>query len=102
MTAPKKSGKTLADLRAAHDKKVIIPNRIRAGLAAMAAAGDDWMYEADFIAASKVSSIDISKFRDQFADFWAELPSTNGKSSLKRAWFSTKKLADKWKEDTNG
>src|SRR5208282_6094699 len=98
-----KPKKTLADLHAAHDKSVMIPNRIRAALAALLASGDDWAYEPDFMALTKpgISSIDISKYRDQFKDYWAEMPSTN-KSRVARVWFPSKKLADKWKENVSG
>jgi hypothetical protein len=94
----KQPGKTLADLRATHDKNVVIPNRIKGALAKMAASGSEWEYESDFLKLSAVSTTDISRFREQFADFWAELPSTNGKSTMRRAWFATKKLADSWKD----
>ena len=93
----KKQGKTLADLRATHDKNVVIPNRIKEGLAKMAAAGSEWEYESDFIKLTGTSTTDFAKFREQFIDFWAELPSANGRSSARRAWFATKKLADAWK-----
>jgi hypothetical protein len=103
MTAPKVK-KTLADLHAAHDKNVMVPNRIKATLETLAASGDDWIYETDFIASAKppLSTTDISRFRDQFKDFWAETPPTNGKSSSRRVWFASKKLADKWKETIGG
>ncbi len=102
MTKPK--GKTIADLRAAHDKKVMIPNRIRAAIAAVTTSGDEWAYESDFMNLVKpaISSQDIAKFREQFLDFWAEMPATNGKSSIRRVWFATKKAADEWKESVGG
>ena len=66
--------RTLADLSAIHDKNVMIPNRIKQALAALAVSGNDWTYEADFIKDAKppISATDISRFRGQFADFWAE------------------------------
>lgn len=92
--------RTLADLSAIHDKNVMIPNRIKQAIAALAVSGNDWTYEIDFIKDAKppISATDISRFRGQFTDFWAETPATNGKSSARRVWFATKKLADKWKE----
>jgi|SRR5579863_10419228 len=91
--------RTLADLSAAHDKKVMIPNRIRAAIAALASTGNDWVYELDFIklALPPISGSDISKFRGQFPDFWAETPPVNGKSSSRKVWFATKALCAKWK-----
>lgn len=102
--ASAKQKKTLADLHAAHDKNVMIPNRIRDTLKALAASGDDWMYEQDFIRLSKppIAGMDISRYRDQFTDFWVDTPSTNGKSSSRRVWFASKALAAKWKDSTGG
>jgi hypothetical protein len=94
----KQPGKTLADLRAVHDKNVVVPTRIKAALIKMAESGTEWEYEGDFVKLTGLGQVDFSRFRDRFADFWAELPSTNGKSSTRRAWFATKKLADAWKE----
>jgi hypothetical protein len=94
----KQPGKTLADLRAVHDKNVVVPTRIKNALAKMIELGTEWEYEGDFVKMTGLSVTDFSRFRDQFTDFWAELPSTNGKSSARRAWFATKKLADAWKE----
>jgi hypothetical protein len=96
--------KTLADLHAAHDKNVMIPNRIRQALELLKASGDDWAYEPDFMALTKpgISAIDISKFRGQFTDFWAETPAVNGKNTIKRVWFASKTLANKWKETAGG
>lgn len=100
----KSKGKTIADLRALHDKSVVMPNRINAAIAALAATGDSWAYEADFMKLAKppIGAQDISKWREQFTDFWAEMPSTNGKSQIRRVWFATKKAADEWKESTGG
>jgi|SRR6266404_6062155 len=91
--------KTLDDLRAAHDKDVIVPNTIKAALARLADSGDAWAYEGDFmkLVSPGISTTDISRFRDQFEDHWAVMPSTNGKSSVRRVWFASKKAAAEWK-----
>lgn len=104
MKQQKKQGRTIADLRATHDKSVVIPNRIKAAIAALAGSADEWIYEVDFMKLAKppLGSQDIAKFRDQFADFWAEMPSTNGKSQVRRVWFATKKAADEWRESIGG
>lgn len=89
-TAKKKSAKTLADFRAAHDKNVIIPNKINAALAAMAAEGSEsWEYEVDFLRRASVSTTDLAAFRQQFERHIVE---TTGKS-VKRVWFATEKAA---------
>ena len=98
----KTKGKSLADLRAAHDMSVIIPNRIKVGIEAMIKAGDDWMYEGDFLALIKVNPPSLSKYREQFQGFWADLPTTNGRGTARRAWFATKKLCSDWKETVGG
>ena len=94
---------TLADLSAAHDKKVIVPNRIRAAIETIKAKGFDWVYEGDFIklAVPPISGTDISRFRDQFADFWADTPPVNGKSTARKVWFASKALCAKWKASLN-
>lgn len=100
----KAKGRTIADLRATHDKSVVIPNRISAAIAALVQSGDEWIYECDFMKIAKppISSVDISRYRDQFSDFWAEMPTTSGKSSIRRVWFATKKAADQWREVSGG
>lgn len=96
--ATKLTGKTLADLRAVHDKSVVIPNRIRAAITKMALDGpENWLYEVDFMKLANVGVIDMRDFREAFKDFWAEMPATNGKSTARRVWFATKKAADAWK-----
>lgn len=95
MTKPK--GKTIDDLRALHDKNVVIPNRIRDGLAKVVASGDEWLYESDFLKLTGISVTDIAKFREEFTDFWSEVPAAAGKNTIRRVWFATKKAADAWK-----
>lgn len=91
--------RTLADLAAVHDRKVVVPNKIKAALAALAASGQDWAYESDFIKLTvpSISGADIAKYRDGFADFWDVMKPTDGKSAARRVWFTSKALADKWK-----
>ncbi len=90
-TAPKKKAvKTLADFRAAHDKNVIIPNKIRAALAAMAIEGpESWEYEVDFLRRAGVSTTDLGAFRDQFEEYIVEAKA----KTVKRVWFATEKAA---------
>jgi hypothetical protein len=104
MTKPKPKGKTIADLQAAHDKNVIIPNRIRAALDALLSSDDAWAYEIDFMKLSKppLGSQDISKYREQFAEYWAEMPSVNGKSQIRRVWFATTDAKKEWENSING
>jgi hypothetical protein len=101
MTASKK---TIADLRAIHDKSVVIPNRIKGALAALKASGDAWTYETDFIRMAKppLSSIDISRFRDQFSEYWADMPAVDGKKTARKVWFTTPAGKKAWEEGFNG
>lgn len=103
MTDPKQSakpsmgraptrGKTLADFRAAHDKNVIVPAKIRKVLADMEAEHpENWCYEGDLIKAAGVSQTDMATFRDQFAEHIVE---TSGRTP-KRVWFASAKAAAK-------
>ena len=93
MTAAKP--RTLADFRAAHDKNVIVPNKIRKALEDLKKIGPEhFEYEAEVIKLSGVSQTDIGVFRDQFAEHIVETPAQHGKSS-KRVWFADPKVAAK-------
>lgn len=91
--------RSLADLSAVHDRKVVVPNKIKAALTTLAASGDDWMYESDFLKLTVpfISNTDIAKYRDQFVEFWDVMKPTDGKSSARRVWFASKVIAAKWK-----
>lgn len=104
MTKPKPKGKTIADLRAVHDRSVVVPNRIKSAIAVLAASDDSWAYEIDFLKLAKppIGSQDIAKFRDQFADYWAEMPGINGKAQIRRVWFATTEAKKEWEESVNG
>lgn len=103
-TAPSK--KTLADLAAVYDRKMIVVKKIKDALAVLKATGDDFAYENDFCAfvRPRISHADLAKHRPDFAEFWTELPalSFKGGSSARRAWFPTKALTKKFKETCGG
>lgn len=90
--ATKPTGKSLSDFRAVHDKSFVIPNKIRAGLAAL---GDGWDYEPEFIKLCGVSVLDFARFRDEFADHYVTV---GGSKSSKRAWAGTKATAAKMRD----
>lgn len=96
--------KTIAALRAIHDKSIVIPNRIRGAIAALKASGDDWAYETDFIRMAKppIGTHDIARFRDEFAAHWADMPSVDGKKSARKVWFATPAGKKAWEEGFNG
>ena len=90
----KVSGKDLEAFRAMHDKSFIVPKRIQEGLAAL---GDSWEYEAEFIKRGCVSQTDFAAYRDQFSDFFLETVGTGGARG-KRVWAGTKAFAKKLRE----
>ena len=88
----KAAGKTLADYRSAHDKNVIVPNKIRKALAEMEAEGaENWEYEQDFMRRAGLCQTDIGTFRPQFEDHVVE---TGGRKPRK-VWFASAKVAEK-------
>jgi hypothetical protein len=94
--------KTLAELRARHDRNVVIPNRIREAIEILKKSGDHYAYEGDFMKLVKpaISTTDIGKFREQFTDYWVDLPIVPGTTSgnYKRAWFATPALKKEWED----
>lgn len=93
MATPK--GKTLGDFRAVHDLNVIVPNKIRAALAAMLKeSNEQWEYEVDFMKRATISPTNIAAFRDQFAEHIVQTPHVHGRQS-KRVWFADPKVARK-------
>jgi hypothetical protein len=88
--------KTLADFKAAHDPNVIVPNKIRATLAAIEKTGPEhYEYEGDFLKLSGLSTTQLAMFRDQFAAYIVEAPMGNGRKSVKRCYFGNVKVAAK-------
>lgn len=79
-------GKDLEAFRALHDKSYLVPKKITEGLAAL---GDSWEYEAEFIRRCGLSQTDMGAYRDKFHEFYISVPGKNPK----RAWAGTKKFA---------
>lgn len=93
MAAARKRAKTVADFRAAHDPSVIVPNKIRKALEAMAREGkENWEYELDFIKRAGISQAQCSQYREQFQDHVVETAVQHGRSS-RRVWFASTKVA---------
>lgn len=80
--------KGLADFRAAHDKDFIIPQKLKAGIEALGAAG--WEYEGQFQKTNGISQTDGSRYREEFKDFIVLL-----ESGKKRIYCGSKALATK-------
>jgi hypothetical protein len=78
--------KDLSAFRAAHDRSVIVPQKINAALADLAAkeGPEGWEYEGEFMKRANISQTDIGAFRDQFEKHIVE---TKGQRA-KRVWFA--------------
>jgi len=92
----KQPAKTVADFRAAHDPQIVIPTKIRAALAQLAKAGPEhWEYEGDLIKMAGIGNTTFAQYREQFADHMIEVPGGNGRSSNRRVYFGSAKVAAK-------
>jgi hypothetical protein len=82
----KAAKKNLDSFRSIHDRSVTVPNKIKAGLAALRKAdgAEGWEYEADFVKRAGLSQTDLGAYRGQFE---AHIVETKGKSA-KRVWFA--------------
>jgi hypothetical protein len=84
--------KNLADFKAQFDPAVVIPNKIRAALEALAKEGREaWEYEQDFLKRCRVSPPHLSPFREQFLQHIVEVRDP-GKNPRK-VWFADPKVA---------
>jgi hypothetical protein len=87
--------KTLADFKNAHDPNVIVPNKIKAALAAIEKDGaENWLYEVDFLKLSGLSVTQLAAYRDTFEAHIVVAPATHGKTT-KRIYFGNAKVAAK-------
>lgn len=84
--------KTLDQFRALHDKDLIVPTKIKEGLAKL--GPDGWEYEADFMKLCGLCNTDFARYRDSFAEFFL---STTGKNQ-KRVWAGSRALASKMRQ----
>lgn len=98
MTASKKStpaksktGKSLDDFRAAHDKNFIVPKKIEEALKKL---GEGWEYEVDFIRLCGLSTTDFAMFREQFEGHYINV----GGRNPKRVWSGSKATIAKMSE----
>jgi hypothetical protein len=85
--------KTVSDFRYAHDLNVIVPNKIRAALAAMLKEGpEQWDYETDFVTRAGISNSQLGMYREQFLSHIVETSSHKGRTA-RRVWFADPKIA---------
>ena len=99
MPKPKKDA---ASFRAQFDKSVIIPTKLREGLADLAKkeGAEAWETENDFFRRAGVANVDGASFRDEFAPHIVE--ARNKSRSSQRIWFADAKLAKSMREKIGG
>ncbi len=88
--------RTLATFRQAHDRNVIVPNKIRGALEQIRKVGPEhYEYEVDLIRMAGISQSDMGLFRDQFEDHIVLTSTTPGNRNPKRVYFGDPKVAAK-------
>jgi hypothetical protein len=87
-----KKGRTLKDFRAAHDRNVIVPQRLKEVLARLEKeqGPEHYEYELDLGKLAGVGMQDINVFREQFQD---HVVTVRVKGNERRVWFATAKAA---------
>ncbi len=85
--------------RATHDRRVLVPEKFRAGLASLEKefGPEGWEYDADFRKRAKVGPPDMTQFRDGFKDYQVEVPA-QGDKPARIVWVATTKAAKKFRE----
>jgi hypothetical protein len=88
--------KTIADLRAAHDKSVINPRKVEATFAAMLKEGKETNeYEADFMKRAGLANNEVGDVRKLFAKHVVVVAALNSKKAPRNVWFADAKVAAK-------
>lgn len=83
----------LPEFRKLYDKNVIVPDKIRGALEALAKKRSDgtaFLAEVPFLKSAALSTTDLALFREQFAAFYVNVGTER---QPKRVWFGTKKAA---------
>lgn len=93
-SAPAVKGNDFGAFQAQFDKNFIVPKKIRETLAAL---GDSWLTEVDFLKHSGISTTDLAKFREEFEAHIVVTNAQHGKSQ-RRLWVGTTKMAAKMRE----
>jgi hypothetical protein len=88
--------RTAADFKHAHDVSVIVPTKIKAGLAAMLKIGPEhFEYDEGFRALCGLQASQLAVYRDQFKQHWFVTPGRSSNKGGKRVWFGNAKVAAK-------
>lgn len=102
-TATKPKPRTAADFKANHDRSVIIPNKMRAGLAALVKIGKEhYEYDEGFRALCGLQAAQLAEYRDspEFRKHWFMTEGRSSNKGAKRVWFGDSKLAAKLRPKT--
>lgn len=88
--------RTAADFKAAHDPNVIVPTKIRVGLAALLKVGPEhFEYDEGFRVLTGLQAAQLATYREQFKQHWFMTQTTkaSGSKTPKRVWFGNAKVA---------
>lgn len=86
--------RTVSDFRATYDRNVIVPAKIKAGLAALLKIGKEhYAPDEEFRNLCGLQGAQLADFRDQFRKHWFFTPSISGNKTPKRVWFGDAKVA---------
>lgn len=92
--AVRPKARTVGDYRATYDLDVIVPNKIRAGLAELLKIGPEhYEFDEGFRSLCGLQAAQLSAYRDMFRNHWFFPPTTNGHKNPKRVWFGNAKVA---------
>lgn len=85
---------TLADFKAKFDQDVVVPNKIKAALAALGKEGQEaWEFEMDFVKRAGLSQTQLGTYRGQFEKHVVLVRETG--RSERKVWFADAKVASK-------
>lgn len=86
--------RTADDFRATYDRNVIVPTKIRTGLAALLKIGKEhYAKDDEFRSICGLQGAQLAEFRDQFKKHWFITPSIGSSKTPTRVWFGDAKVA---------
>jgi hypothetical protein len=88
--------KTIADLRAAHDKTIINPRKVETTFAAMLKDGKEaHEYESEFMKRAGLANNEVGDVRKLFGKHVVVAVALNSKKAPRNVWFADAKVATK-------
>jgi hypothetical protein len=86
--------RTAADYKSTHEKSVIVPNKIKAGLAALLKTGPEhYEYDEGFRSLCGLQAAELAEYREAFKSHWFITPGRTSNKGGKRVWFGNAKVA---------